>query len=261
MRLPCAPKWSEQTEAKTSATFFKPICQLIREPPHRHSRPHPPKLFPDWSCTFCWLQPRPVADELLSLLGVSFFIVPPTNEELLSPHLSPSEQPRQLARDKAQFVANQHPQDLVIGSDTVIEIEGKLLGKPENMQEAETMLRNLRGRCHQVHTGVAIIQQATHVSIDFVETAQVWIHPFDEHTLKSYLATEESLGKAGAYSIQGKGDTAHRKNRRGLPHHRRPPALAHLQSAGAARSCDAKCSRRYLPIEAVRELEEFHLKC
>jgi len=143
--------------------------------------------------------------ELLSLLGVSFSIVPPTDEELLSPHLSPSEQTRQLARDKAQSLANQHPQDLVIGSDTVIEIEGKLLGKPENMQEAETMLLHLRGQCHQVHTGVAIIQQATHVSIDFVETAKVWIHPFDETTLQSYLATEESLGKAGAYSIQGKG--------------------------------------------------------
>jgi len=143
--------------------------------------------------------------ELLSLLGVPFSIVPPTGDELLSPHLSPSEQTRRLALDKAQSVANQHPQDLVIGSDTVIEIEGKLLGKPENIQEAETMLRHLRGRCHQVHTGVAIIQQTTYVSIDFVETAQVWIHPFDEYTLKSYLATEESLGKAGAYSIQGKG--------------------------------------------------------
>ncbi len=52
---------------------------------------------------------------------------------------------------------------------------------------------------------LAVIQQATDVCINFVETAQVWIHPFDEHTLKSYLATEESLGKAGAYSIQGEG--------------------------------------------------------
>ena len=87
----------------------------------------------------------------------------------------------------------------------MIEIEGRLLGKPVNMQEAETMLRYLRGRCHQVHTGVAVIHQATNVSIDFVETAQVWIKPFNEKTLKSYLATEESLGKAGAYSIQGEG--------------------------------------------------------
>jgi len=143
--------------------------------------------------------------ELLGLLGLQFQIVPPTCEETLSPHLAPSEQTRQLALAKAQSVANHHQESIVIGSDTVIEIEGKLLGKPENMQEAETMLRHLQGRWHQVHTGVAIIRKATNVSIDFVETAQVWMHPFDENTLKSYLDTKESLGKAGAYSIQGEG--------------------------------------------------------
>jgi septum formation protein len=143
--------------------------------------------------------------ELLELLDLPFRIVPPTCEETLSPNLPPSEQTRQLARDKAQSVGNHHPKDLVIGSDTVIEIEAKLLGKPENMQEAEAMLRHLRGRWHQVHTSVAILQKATNVSIVFVETALVWIKPLDEPTLQSYLATEESLGKAGAYSIQGEG--------------------------------------------------------
>ena len=131
--------------------------------------------------------------------------MPPTCEEILSPHLSPSEQTRQLARDKAQSVAKHHPEDLVIGSDTVIEIEGKLLGKPENMQNAETMLRELRGKIHQVHTGVAIIQDSSNFSIDFVETTHVWIKPFEEQTLHTYLDTKESLGKAGAYSIQGEG--------------------------------------------------------
>ena len=143
--------------------------------------------------------------ELLELLGLTFHIIPPTCEELLSPDLSPSKQTQQLSWAKAQSVANQRSQDIVVGSDTVIEIEGKLLGKPENMQEAETMLRNLRGKYHQVHTGVAMIYQANKISINFVETAQVWIKSFDEQTLKSYLATEESLGKAGAYSIQGQG--------------------------------------------------------
>jgi len=143
--------------------------------------------------------------ELLGLLGFPFRIVSPTCEEKLSSHLPPIEQTRQLARDKAQSAANRHPQDLVIGSDTIIEIEGRLLGKPENMQEAESMLRYLRGRFHQVHTSVAVMQQSTNISIDFVETALVWIKPFDETTLTSYLATKESLGKAGSYSIQGEG--------------------------------------------------------
>ncbi len=143
--------------------------------------------------------------ELLGLLGIPFRIIPSTCEEKLSVHLPPIEQTRQFARDKAQSVANQNPEDLVIGSDTVIEIEGRLLGKPENMQEAESMLRQLRGRCHQVHTGVTVMQQETNISIGFVETALVWIKPFDETTLKSYLDTKESMGKAGAYSIQGNG--------------------------------------------------------
>ncbi len=143
--------------------------------------------------------------ELLKLLGLEFNIIPPTCEETLTPYLSPSEQTRHLARDKAQSVAAQHVEDLVIGSDTVIEIDGKLLGKPENMKETETMLRELRGRVHQVHTGVALIQKASNISIDFVETAQVWIKQFEEGALKDYLITEESLGKAGAYSIQGEG--------------------------------------------------------
>ncbi len=143
--------------------------------------------------------------ELLGLLGLEFNIIPPTCEETLTPHLSPSEQTRQLALDKAQSVAILYPEDLVIGSDTVIETEGKLLGKPENMDEAETMLWSLREKCHQVHTGVAFIKRASNFSIDFVETAQVWVKSFDEQTLKSYLATKESLGKAGAYSIQEEG--------------------------------------------------------
>lgn len=143
--------------------------------------------------------------EILGLLGLEFRIIPPTGEEILSPHLSPNEQTRQLAKDKAQSVANQHPEDLVIGSDTVIEIDGRLLGKPENMEEAEIMLRELRGRVHQVHTGVALIQKKSNISIDFVETTHVWIKHFEEGALKDYLMTEESLGKAGAYSIQGEG--------------------------------------------------------
>ncbi len=143
--------------------------------------------------------------ELLTLLRLKFDIIPPACDETLTPHLSPSEQTRQLARDKAQSVADLHPENLVIGSDTVIEIEGKLLGKPENMKEAEAMLRELRGKVHQVHTGVAFTQKASNISIDFVETAQVWIKPFGQTTLNEYLATEESLGKAGAYSVQGEG--------------------------------------------------------
>ena len=141
----------------------------------------------------------------MALLGIAFDVIAPTCEEILSPNLSPSDQAKQFAQDKAQSVADNHPQHLVLGSDTVIEIDGKLLGKPNDLEEAESMLRQLQGQCHQVHTGLALIQRSTNYSMVFVETARVWIKPFVEEELREYLNTKESLGKAGAYSIQGEG--------------------------------------------------------
>jgi len=143
--------------------------------------------------------------ELLTLLEIPFDIIPPTCEEISSPDLAPSDQAKQFAVDKAESIALQHPQSLVLGSDTVIEIDGVLLGKPKDLREAETMLRQLHGCCHQVHTGLALIQKTTGLSFALVETANVWITAFGENELADYLATEESLGKAGAYSIQGEG--------------------------------------------------------
>lgn len=87
----------------------------------------------------------------------------------------------------------------------MIEIDGTLLGKPKDIKEAEIMLKQLRGYSHQVHTGLALIHHMTNHSVALVETAEVWIKPFTEEELKTYLATEESLGKAGAYSLQGEG--------------------------------------------------------
>ncbi len=147
----------------------------------------------------------PRRHELLSLLGITFEVVAPTCEEIPSATHSPSKQASQFALDKAKSVSSQYPEHLILGSDTIIEIDGQLLGKPENLQNAEHMLRQLRGRLHHVHTGVAMIQKSANVSLKFIETATVWIKKFDEQTLAEYLDTQESLGKAGAYSIQGKG--------------------------------------------------------
>ena len=143
--------------------------------------------------------------ELLALLGIAFEVVPPTAEEIPSPGLSPRDQAKQFALDKALSIARRHPDDLVLGSDTVIEIDGTLVGKPRDLPDANTMLRQLRGRSHHVHTGIALIHQAAHVTLVQVETALVRMTPFTDHELGRYLETGESLGKAGAYSIQGAG--------------------------------------------------------
>ncbi len=141
--------------------------------------------------------------ELLALLGIVFEVVPPTAEEIPSPGLSPREQAKQFALDKARSIARRRPDDLVLGSDTVIEIDGTLVGKPQDLDDADTMLRLLRGRSHQVHTGIALIHEAAFVTVVRVETALVRMTPFTDHELRRYLETKESLGKAGAYSIQG----------------------------------------------------------
>ena len=143
--------------------------------------------------------------ELLALLGIAFEIVPPAAEEIPSPDLSPREQAKQFALDKALSIARWHPDDLVLGSDTVIEIDGTLVGKPRDLDDAETMLCQLRGRSHHVHTAVALLHEAAYVTVVRVETALVRMTPFTDRELRRYLETEESLGKAGAYSIQGAG--------------------------------------------------------
>lgn len=141
--------------------------------------------------------------ELLALLGIAFEVVPPAAEEVPSPGLSPREQAKQFALDKALSIARRHPDDLVLGSDTVIEIDGTLVGKPRDLHDAETMLRQLRGRSHHVHTAIALIHETAFVTVVRVETALVRMTPFTDHELRRYLETGESLGKAGAYSIQG----------------------------------------------------------
>lgn len=141
--------------------------------------------------------------ELLALLGIAFEIIPPVAEEIPSPGLSPREQAKQFALDKALSIARRHPDDLVLGSDTVIEIDGTLVGKPRDLDDAETMLRQLRGKGHHVHTAIALIHEAAYVTVVRVETALVRMTPFTDRELGRYLETGESLGKAGAYSIQG----------------------------------------------------------
>ena len=147
----------------------------------------------------------PRRKELLTLLGLHFEIIPPEiNEEVLGQE-TPANHVRRLALEKAESVASHYPKSLVIGSDTVIELDGQILGKPADLEEAHHMLTDLRGRCHLVHTGLALGAKAKQIEETWVETVKVWIKNFSHADLQAYLTTQDSLGKAGAYSIQGKG--------------------------------------------------------
>jgi septum formation protein len=143
--------------------------------------------------------------ELLTLLGLPFDVKAPTFEERLVVDRPAIEQVMSFARGKARSVAKQEPEAIVLGSDTVIELDHGVLGKPADLAEARAMLRRLAARDHYVHTAVALICPARAIDVGGLSTAIVRMKPFDERAHERYLSTGESLGKAGAYSIQGEG--------------------------------------------------------
>ena len=147
----------------------------------------------------------PRRQELLALLGLSFHVIPPNVHEQPTPEVAPIEQVKRFALEKTRAVAAQLPDGLVLGSDTVIELDGQLMGKPVDLHDARIMLARLAGRSHYVHTAVAVCSCGR--EIEFVESdrANVEMKPDRENLYDRYLVSQESLGKAGAYAIQGCG--------------------------------------------------------
>ncbi|MDH4185794.1 MAG: Maf family protein [Nitrospira sp.] len=143
--------------------------------------------------------------ELLSLLGVPFSVVGPVFEERLEAGRSAIAQVEDFAQGKAQSVAERDPEALVLGSDTVIALDHEVLGKPDDLADARSMLRCLAGRDHRVHTAVALVCSVRKIDVLALSTVVVRMKRYDEQRHEAYLATGESVGKAGAYSIQGAG--------------------------------------------------------
>ena len=144
--------------------------------------------------------------ELLTQVGVSIVIEVSDVEEVLDDTLSPELQVQSLALQKAQAVAAQHKDGLVLGADTVVVDAGSLLGKPQNTEEAAEMLRSLSGKWHQVMTAVALVDaNDTKHEWTSVEITNVKFRDLTEDDIAAYVATGESMDKAGAYGIQGYG--------------------------------------------------------
>jgi septum formation protein len=110
-----------------------------------------------------------------------------------------------LALRKARAVAGGRRSGLVLGADTIVVVDGEALGKPSGRAEAAAMLRRLRGRAHEVMTGVAVVDAAT--GGEAVETviSRVTMRAYSEAEIAEYVASDEPLDKAGAYAIQGAG--------------------------------------------------------
>ena len=144
--------------------------------------------------------------QLLGMLGLIFDVAPADIDESLLPGEEPRAHAERLARQKALAVAAHRPDALVVGSDTVVVVDGDVLGKPRDFEHAVAMLLRLQGRMHTVETGIALAYDGDQV-ISSLESVPVTMRAFNTHTAEAYVQTGEPMDKAGAYGIQGYGAT------------------------------------------------------
>ena len=151
--------------------------------------------------------------ELMDEAGFTCRVIPADIDETPHEGEQPLDLVGRLAKDKALCVASEHAHagEIVVAADTIVTIDGVLLGKPADAQDAKRMLRLLSGRTHQVATGVCVARAnaagdaAEPVLQNFVEVTDVTFYALDEDTIEEYAQSGEPLDKAGAYGIQGKG--------------------------------------------------------
>lgn len=143
--------------------------------------------------------------ELLDLLGVPFRVVQSEVEEKLSPKERPADFVRRMALRKAGEVARENPDAWALGADTIVVLDGEVLGKPADEADALAMLTRLSGREHIVYTGVALVHSASGYSRSGCETTRVTFRAFSAEEAQAYVKTGEPMDKAGAYGAQAVG--------------------------------------------------------
>jgi len=144
----------------------------------------------------------PRRSQLLRNAGTTFTVDPAHVPEQSLPGEAPLHYAQRLARDKACAVFARHPDDVVLGADTIVVADEHLLEKPQDDADAARMLRLLSGRTHQVITGVCLV--AVGFEQTEVEITEVRFSPLSDAEIAEYVATHEPMDKAGAYAIQGK---------------------------------------------------------
>lgn len=149
----------------------------------------------------------PRRKELLLQIGIVPEIIVSHVEEKITSDI-PAEVVVSLAEQKAVDVAKEMPEGTVIlGSDTVVAVDGKILGKPKSHEEAYEMIRRLAGRSHQVYTGVCLVKKGPEGEADtvvsFYDETDVNVSPMTEKEIREYADSEEPMDKAGSYAVQG----------------------------------------------------------
>ena len=146
----------------------------------------------------------PRRKELLSLITSGFEIIPAKGEEILPEDISPEDAVLMLAEQKVDEIFAARKNEIIIAADTVVAVDGRILGKPRDGEDAFDMLKMLSGRVHSVFTGVCVIF-ADGGKTTFAERTMVEFYPLSDEEIRGYIATGEPMDKAGAYGIQDKG--------------------------------------------------------
>lgn len=139
---------------------------------------------------------------LLSLIGVEFEAVPSDADEGYDVDASPEMIVQSLALRKADAIAKQRPESLVLGADTIVVLDGQILNKPEDAVDAERMLAALSGRTHAVYTGIALVHSSGNRSVTAGERTLVTFAALSGAEIREYVSSGSPLDKAGAYGIQ-----------------------------------------------------------
>jgi len=143
--------------------------------------------------------------ELLTLIGIAHEVRPADIDESVFADEAPAPHAERLARAKAHALAGEHPRAVVIAADTIVVVDGDILGKPRDVAHAAEMLLRLAGRAHTVYTAIAVARDQRTESA--VEAVRVTMRVLGEDEVAAYIATGEPMDKAGAYGIQGYGAT------------------------------------------------------
>jgi len=141
----------------------------------------------------------------MKLLGHPFEVTVADIEETYLPGETPARHVKRLSEEKVREAAKTAEKSIIIGSDTVVVLDGEILGKPRTQSEAFDMIMRLQGRTHEVYTGFALLESDTGRMVSDFERTDVTMRPITPELVHRYLATGEPEDKAGAYGIQGYG--------------------------------------------------------
>ena len=147
----------------------------------------------------------PRRSSYLKQLGVPFRKAAPDVEEVPLRGEAPRAFVRRMAREKARDVSARRPRHWVLAADTIVVLDGEILGKPRDERHARRMLRRLSGRAHQVMSGMALVSRSARKELSRVSLTRVRLRKIGPAEIRWYVQTGEPADKAGAYAIQGKG--------------------------------------------------------